>query len=109
MLVIVFRPEGNHAEDKKDLYLMMVPTSQTPASMLHQLWSNDFRLAKIFDDSQLAALAFDRIKCSMLTCQKCRVCRYTSDKTKIPPPQQPGTVSVMRIELTQPVIALRVE
>lgn len=106
MIVIVFRPHGARAEDSKDQYLMMVPTQGTPVGLIKQVWTCDFRLAKIFHDPDLACKAYQRIRCASKSCGPCKgKCFHKTDETKIPPPPGSGSILVLRVSLTDALAA----
>ena len=103
MLVIVFRPAGAVPEDNLDKYLMVLPSLTTPEAMLCQLWTSEFRLAKIFHDPQLASTAFGLI----CKCQPDAVC--ARGRAVVVPPSGEGTVSVMRIRIGEPITSVAVK
>lgn len=108
MLAIIFRPDPAPKEDNRDQYLMTIPSVGTPADLMKQVWTTDFRLAKIFTDPVLARMAYDKIRCSSQLCKNCKKCIHTGDKTKIPPPVRGGTITVARIEMSDAVAAFRI-
>lgn len=108
MLAIIFRPDQAEKQDNRDQYLMTIPSAGTPGDLMKQVWTTDFRLAKIFTDPALASKAYEKIRCSSQLCKNCKVCPHKGDKTKIPPPQKKGTITVARVALEDVVAAFRI-